>query len=121
MRALKPALVGGWVTAFLLVAVPPVLEACTCFANDPPQVEREQADGVFLGVVVSAREPDVRQGSPAIGPAAAFQFRVSQAWKGVSTRAIEVGTSIIGTACGYDFRDRRGVPRVRRWRPDRLG
>jgi ankyrin repeat protein len=87
----------------LALGLPRTLEPCTCLQSDSPQAALEQSQAVFLGVVVSVRDLDVVKGSPAIPLTQGFRFRLSRAWKGVSTETVEVGTSSMGTACGFDF------------------
>jgi ankyrin repeat protein len=89
--------------SLLLLCLPRGLEACSCSEPAALDVEREQADAVFLGVVVSSRDLEVVEGPPRYAVVTGFRFRVSRAWKGVSSGAVEVGTSSLGMACGYDF------------------
>jgi len=86
--------------ASLLLVAPSALP-CSCFGDLPPRAALEQAQAVFLGEVIGQRELDVTEdGFPM---AIVFRFRVSLAWKGVQQQTVEVGTSSMGTACGFDF------------------
>lgn len=100
MRGIKLHFACAIAIIALLVGIPR-LEACTCSGPGSPRVARDQAEAVFLGVATSSRDLDVVDGGFPL--ARAFRFRVSRAWKGVSTETVEVGTSSFGTACGYHF------------------
>jgi ankyrin repeat protein len=93
IRALAYAGVG------LFLAFPARLEPCTCNRELSREEAFAQASAVFLGVAVSKRDLNGQEGFLAV----AFRFRVSKAWKGVSSETVELSTPYFETACGYQF------------------
>lgn len=75
----------------------PEAHACTCEMPPPPKEALEQAREVFAGTALEISEPE-------FGDVLTVRFEVTEAWKGVDEREIEVGTSRGGSAaCGFEF------------------
>jgi hypothetical protein len=74
--------------------------ACTCMDPMPLQAEVEASSVVFAGEVIARRDVVTDDGFPS---AYGFTFRVSRAWKGVTTDTVEVGTPSLGPSCGFHF------------------
>lgn len=92
-RSVKTLLAGvAVVLAALAVTVEPA-RACSCVPPDPWSYLR-QADGAFVGRLVSRREAD--QGR------AVLTFRVERAVKGKIGKTVEVVTANNGAACGIE-------------------
>ena len=85
----------------LLAGLPPPAAPCSCGEPATPRLAREQATVVFLGLVVSAFNREIGEGG--FPRSRTFRFRVSRAWKGVSSETVDVTTATLGTACGYPF------------------
>lgn len=71
--------------------------ACSCMAPPPPQEALEQSDEVFTGEVVEISEIS--------GQSLSVRFSVSEVWKGVEQREIEVATPNNSAACGFSFEE----------------
>lgn len=97
-RVLIPGLLATLVLAGVLSLMSvPDAHACTCVPSPPPGEALEQAQEVFSGEVVEVTE------APG---GIAVRFNVSEAWKGVDEREIEVGTPRGGSAaCGFEFQE----------------
>ncbi|MDZ4698636.1 MAG: hypothetical protein SH809_02925 [Rhodothermales bacterium] len=81
--------------AVLFLLAPKAAHACDCLIPDSPTVERDQADAVFAGRVLSVTRFDDRN---------AVVIDVSKGWKGdTEERMIIWTTTNGGAACGYHF------------------
>jgi hypothetical protein len=83
----------------VLLASPSPAEPCSC--QPPVSALQARAAAVFLGRVESVL--GLRPGMYGLFESRVFRFRVSRAWKGVSSEYVDVETAEVGTACGYPF------------------
>jgi uncharacterized protein len=85
----------------VLLASPSPAEPCSCQPPVSALQARAAAAAVFLGRVESVL--GLRPGMYGLFESRVFRFRVSRAWKGVSSEYVDVETAEVGTACGYPF------------------
>ena len=75
--------------------------ACSCRPGLPVRDALRESDAVYFGKVIASRDMDVTERGSSLN--IGYTFRVSRAWKGVSTDTVEVGTARGSTACGVHF------------------
>jgi 5-hydroxyisourate hydrolase-like protein (transthyretin family) len=86
-----------------LVASEALAEACTCIGPVPACQATWQADAVFVARVVAIAEapPDPKEQTPWRNRR--VQVRVTEAFRGVASREVDVFTGTGGGDCGYNF------------------
>lgn len=95
LRVIIPGLLVSLVLAGTIsLATAPNAHACSCVVPPPPQEALEMSEEVFSGEVVEISEIP---GGVSVG------FSVSEEWKGVDQREIEVATSGGEASCGFSF------------------
>ena len=77
--------------------------ACSCISNPPPLEALEEADAVFLGLVVKT----VRDAEDINGGSLFATIKVDKTWKGDIGRQIVVRTAPNTGLCGFPFGDGR--------------
>jgi hypothetical protein len=90
------------------LAIPPPAHACSCIYQGPACQAYWKTDAVFDGTVTRIEKIEREE----VSGDRVFTFHdlrvtleVHQAWKGLSTRTVQVTTSAGGSSCGYQFEE----------------
>ena len=103
MRVHRRTITIAFAAACLISAFARSAVACTCVEyGTPPCAAYWAADAVFVGTVVSIKEP-ARETNARTTPQALLSFSVEQPFKGVSTTEVQVAT-LWGTSCDQPFK-----------------
>lgn len=88
--------------------------ACSCGKIGSPMEELKKHRAVFIGEVISIRQPMMKKLRNSKGrfyergPVVEVKFRVEKAWKGVEGETFVVQTNFPdGASCGWDFKERQ--------------